>query len=243
MARTVDEIMNRELFSVRPDEPVDRVRSYILALGITGAPVVDGHGRPVGMLSLRDAAGSPAGSTAAERMSSPATTVSIHAPIDEAARLVVDSRRHRLVVVDDAGRAVGVVSAVDIVAALLGRPVAHPDAFPHFDRTTGLTWTDDTPLELDRVEIAPEGPGLLVLVRGGVGQRERIVWAESTHEMRTRLIDLLSLPQSPTLQAILDRGGLRFRAASVRDDAERERALAAIQEQESEQWRPPSARP
>jgi CBS domain-containing protein len=243
MARTVNEIMNRELLSLRLDEPVDRAQSYILALGITGAPIVDAEGRPLGVLSLRDCIGRPPGTTARQCMTSPASTVRDDAPIAEAAKTLVDARRHRLVVVGANGHAVGMVSAVDVVAALLGEPVVHPAAFPHHDRATGLTWTDDTPLEMSRVEVAPEGPGLLVLVRGAAGQPERIVWAEATHELRSRLVDLLSLPQTPALTAILELTGLRYRAASVPEGGERQRALAVIAEQENEQRRPRNMQP
>ena len=242
MARTVDEIMNRELFSVFPDETAERVQGYILAMGITAAPVIDTDGRPLGALSLRDCIGRPAGATARQCMSAPATTVRDSAAVTEAARLLVDTGRHRLIVVDATGRAIGVVAAVDIVAALLGLPVVHPSAFPHYDRATGLTWTDDTPLEMSRVDVAPAGPGLLVLVRGAAGEPEWIVWAESTNELRTRLIDLLSLPQKPALTAILERGGLRFRAASVPDPTERRRLLSVVAEQECEQLLPRSVR-
>lgn len=228
MAQIVEEIMNRELFTLRPDEPVEQARRYLLALGITGAPVVDENGRPLGLLSLRDTLGGPPGARARERMTSPAVTVREDATIPEAAQTLVETRRHRLVVVDEAGRAVGMVSSVDLVAGLLGLPASHPETFPHYDRTTGLTWTDDTPLERSRIDIAPAGPGLLVLVRGGAGEPEQIVWAEATQDLRGRLLDLLTAPQPPPLSEILSRDGLRFRAASAPEEEERRRALAIV---------------
>jgi CBS domain-containing protein len=57
MSSRVREIMNRELFRVRPGDVPSDVLNGILALGITGAPVVDDAGRPLGMVSLRDLVG------------------------------------------------------------------------------------------------------------------------------------------------------------------------------------------
>lgn len=230
MARRVEEIMNRELFSVRPSERVDEALGYILALGITGAPVVDDDGRPMGMLSFRDLLGPDGGETARARMSEPVVSVPARATIEEAGRLLAETGYHRLVVVDVTGKAVGVVSALDVVRGLLGMPATHPATFPHYDHETGLSWTDDVPLEMDRVEAAPAGPGVLVLVEGGRGRADRIVWAEATHELRTRLLDLLALPQThlPRLALVLELPDLRFRAASVDDVDRAERLVSAL---------------
>jgi CBS domain-containing protein len=48
-------------------------------------------------------------------MSSPALTIPLTASIFEAARQMRDARVHRLVAVDDEGRPVGVLSAMDFV--------------------------------------------------------------------------------------------------------------------------------
>ena len=47
-------------------------------------------------------------------------TVSMMGSVVEAAGLMVGSRIHRLVAVDDAGRPVGVLSAIDLVRAFVG---------------------------------------------------------------------------------------------------------------------------
>jgi CBS domain-containing protein len=51
-----------------------------------------------------------------ELMSSPAITVSITTTLREAARVMRDARIHRVVVVDETARPVGVLSASDYVA-------------------------------------------------------------------------------------------------------------------------------
>lgn len=218
MAKTVKEIMNRELFSLRPNDGTDDALGYIVALGITAAPVLDEDRRPLGVASFRDLLPVPAPGKVLERMSVPAISVSENVSVEEVARLLAERGVHRVVVVDGEGRAVGVASSLDVVRALLGLPAVHPATFPHWDKAHGVSWTDDTILELDRLDVAPDGPGVLALATGGRGVEERLVWAEAAHNVRTRLYDIVSRPQDeqPLLRRIIDGNpNLRFRAAAV----------------------------
>jgi CBS domain-containing protein len=221
MTAIVKEIMNAELFSVRAGDTVESALDGILALQVTAAPVLDAHGRPLGVVSMRDLVATDARRTAGERMTAPAAVVLASARISDAARLLGETGYRHLVVVDEEARAVGIVSAVDLVRALVGLPVRHPATFPHLDRSTGLSWTDDEPLDADHVEAAPSGPGLLVLVHDGVGVPARVVWVESSANVRTRLLDLIGLPQEDVALAywLVCPGELRFRAAPVADTA------------------------
>jgi CBS domain-containing protein len=241
MAATVREIMNGELFWVGPETTASETLHGILALGITGAPVVDEHRRPLGMVSLRDLARQKDGTPVSCLMNVPAAVVSSAASISEAGRRLAETGYHRLVVVDGDQRAVGVVSALDVVRALLGRPVVHPAPFPHYDRETDLTWTDDTAMELGRLEAAPAGPGLLALIYGGAFVPERIVWVESCDDVRARLRQMLTLPQEPGLAAWLNRRPLRFRAAPLADRRRRRRELERLWRR-ADPPRPPAAR-
>lgn len=231
MATKVREIMNHEVFSVRPEEPTASVLESILALGITGAPVLDPNGQPLGVVSLRDLVGPRPGTTAGERMTSPAVTIMAEARIEEAGRLLSETGYHRLVAVDETGRAVGIVSGLDVVRGLLGIPAGHPAAFPHLDDETGLVWTDDLPLDTKRVTLAPDGPGLIVLIHGGAGVPERVVWAECSDRVRSRLSDMLSRPQPDLLGAWLDHGSLRFRTTTHPDPDRCRRALEVVHHQ------------
>jgi CBS domain-containing protein len=219
MAATVKEIMNPELFHLRPGDSGEDALHGLLALGITGAPVLGEDGRPAGMVSLRELAQRRTGQTAADIMGGPAATVRAEAPVSEAGRLLGETGHHRLVVVDADGRALGNVSALDVLRALLDLPAAHPAPFPHFDPATRLVWTDPRPLALDAIDAAPDGAGLFVLIRGGAGVPEHVVWAEACHHVYARLTDILSTPQTdrPVLAWWLARGPLRFRAAAVDD--------------------------
>ena len=229
MARTVAEVMNREIASAREDTSPASIRDLVLAMGITAVPVLDGDGRPTGMLSLRDIVASGGSPPPAPR---PAVVVMATASLEAAGEILARTDYHHLAVVDDRGRAIGMVSAADLLRGLLGIPARHPAAFPHLDRELNVTWTDDELLEQDRLSAAPEGAGVIVLLHGGRGVAEVPVWVESCARVHTRLEELLFIPQAdtPALAAILKQGHLRFRAAAVVDPARRDRVLATLRE-------------
>jgi hypothetical protein len=161
--------------------------------------------------------------------------VSAAASLDEAARLAVESGVHHLVVLDTDGRAAGFISALDLLRGLLGLPAAHPPTFPHYDEQTGLTFTDDVPFELERLQLAPDGPGVFCLIEGGRDRREVLSWAEASNNVRSRLYALLSPPETEDtrlLQLLHHLPSLRFRAASVPDSVQRaqlaERLMADV---------------
>jgi CBS domain-containing protein len=240
MALQVSEIMNGELFSVGKEDAVEMALRAILTLGITGAPVLDEEGKPLGLVSLRDLVGDRPGTTVEERMTRPPATVPADARIGAAARILARTRYHRLIVVDGDGRAVGMVSAVDIVRGLLGLPAPHPASFPHVDRESGLSWTDEAALDAEHIPAAPGGPGVLVLYHGGVGVPERPVWAEAPDDVRGRLTEMLTVAQPAALASWLEYDGIRFRAASVPDSSERADALRAARSLVEEETRRPS---
>ena len=78
----------------------------------------------------------------------------------------------------------------------------------------------------------------VVLVHGGASLPERVVWVGSSHNVRSRLIDLLSLPQDDVeLTHWLERREhLRFRAAAVTDAKTREKVAKALQTPERPSW-------
>jgi CBS domain-containing protein len=229
MARTVAEIMNRELVSVPEGTSDSVVRRTILGMGITAVPVLDGEGHPTGILSLRDVVDAV---TLAAPAQGPVTVIAATATIEDASRLLASTDYHHLVVVDAGGKAVGMVSAVDLLRGLLGIPVRHPAAFPHIDPELGEAWTDDELLAADRLSVAPEGPGVVVLIRGGGRVVESPVWVEACERVHTRLEEILSIPQSdsPALAAILRHRDLRYRAAAIADPERRERVVRALHE-------------
>jgi CBS domain-containing protein len=126
----VADLMAIDPITIHPDASVEEVGRLLRMHRITGLPVVDDDQMPVGVISQTDLltleAASlssairhrPSGVRVGEVMTFPAITIPIGAPISEAARLMTEHSVHRLVAVDPAGRAVGVLSATDLVAIL-----------------------------------------------------------------------------------------------------------------------------
>lgn len=139
MARTVGDIMNPHVLHVSESDPCDVIRAKLLRFGVSGAPVLDQSYRPVGFVSLRDLAGARIadidelddgddnGTTV--RATRPVVTTREDEPVESAARALAEADLRHFVVIDDAGLAVGVVSALDFVRALTGLPSLHPSRF------------------------------------------------------------------------------------------------------------------
>lgn len=129
MSKTVADIMNHKLLYIRDGDRVALARRHIIDFGITAVPVLDETHRPVGVVSLRDLAGNEG-----DRFepSGKVETVKASATIEDGARQLAESDYHHLVVVDDKGVAVGMVSSLDFVRALVGLPPRHPHKFERF---------------------------------------------------------------------------------------------------------------
>ena len=224
MARTVREIMNHELFAVRPEEKTGSTLASIIEWGVTAAPVLDEERRPIGVVSLRDLVNED---KRARRMTSPAVTIPESATISDAGRVLAAADVHHVVVVDAAGRATGMVSALDIVRGLLGIPVRHPAAFPHRDGRFGVSWSDDRELAAEGTGAVPDAAGVLVLTEGGAGRGESMLWVESCTNLRARADEMVNIPplDDPLLSRILARKDLRFRYAVV-SETDRRQAIA-----------------
>lgn len=124
----VADLMTIDPLVVHVDASIEDAVSLLNANSITGLPVIDAGGALVGVISQTDLVAvmdSPigrlvrtgsSGLRVGELMSSPAVTVPLTESLGEAARLMLSSRVHRLVAVDDAGHPVGVLSAIDFVS-------------------------------------------------------------------------------------------------------------------------------
>jgi CBS domain-containing protein len=128
--------MNRELLYLAEGSRPELARRQMLRFGVTAVPVLDDAGRPVSMISLRDLVGdAPCTPT------TPVFSVTSTTSIESAARALAETEFHHAVVVDaTTGRAVGMVSSIDLLRALLDIPPRHPAAFPAFregDRAKG----------------------------------------------------------------------------------------------------------
>ncbi len=131
--------------------------------GITAVGVVDDGGKLVGVLSRTDllrAADAESGETfripdepIANFMSKDPATVSPDSPLDEAARLMLKKRFHRLFVADG-DQTVGVLSARDVMRAVHEKRVKIPAI--EIATTSVIKVKDDDPIALavDRLDLA-----------------------------------------------------------------------------------------
>lgn len=140
--------MRSDVVTLRDNETMLRAAGLLHSYGITGAPVVDKDGKCVGVISSSDfvsreiASGDNPTSAALAfdnmyikkafappqviennqvdaYMTPDVKTIGSNAPLTKAARLLCEERIHRLVVVDDQDRPIGILSSLDVVACLV----------------------------------------------------------------------------------------------------------------------------
>lgn len=121
----IGELMHRDVVCVSPDTSVRELRDLLLERGISGAPVVDGEGRPMGIVSktdvLRACAKDRVEHAVSEIMMPLSFSLTESAPVSQAAALMAFEGIHRVVVVDMNGRVVGILSSLDVLRWLAKR--------------------------------------------------------------------------------------------------------------------------
>jgi CBS domain-containing protein len=139
---TVAEVMTRAVATAVSDTPFREIVSAMIGSGVSALPVIDPAGRPIGVVGEADVlaklefhcgADAPpllasartrarwhksSARTAADLMTTPATTISTEAPLRAAVRRLASAQLRQLCVVDRTDRLVGVL--------------AHPDALRLF---------------------------------------------------------------------------------------------------------------
>jgi CBS domain-containing protein len=141
------DLMNSEVVAIPQSMSLSGAARLMSHFSISGAPVIDAHGRCVGVLSKADflsrAVGDPPPSYGRERergcihsawqmidpdelpcdevrryMTPDPVIAAPGTPVGQLARMMIDAHIHRLVIADDEGRPVGIVSSTDIMAAV-----------------------------------------------------------------------------------------------------------------------------
>ena len=140
--RNAADVMQRALVTVGADDLLADVERVMTDAHVSGAPVVDGAGRVLGILSLRDlvrhradddelpADADPSvfddrrgararGARAADVMTQELVTVPPLLPLPQVAQRMFEARVHR-VLVEDQDELVGLVSSTDLIGAIAG---------------------------------------------------------------------------------------------------------------------------
>ena len=112
-------IMARDVICVRPEATRGDLLQLFLSKGISGVPVIDDEGRPLGVASktdvLRGLGAENADARAADIMTPVTLAMPEHASIARAAALMAYERVHRVIVVGPGGNVVGLVSTIDVL--------------------------------------------------------------------------------------------------------------------------------
>jgi CBS domain-containing protein len=111
----VRDFMNPHMLYLRSGNRVELALKPILDFGLTAVPILDEDGFPVGVVSLRDLIGGA-------RPSRPHVvhTIGVASSLEEAAAILVQHELHHVVVVDEGGKAVGMLSSHDVMRGLAG---------------------------------------------------------------------------------------------------------------------------
>lgn len=139
---TVDSVMTKDLVTAHESTRFKQLVALLTEHKVSGIPIVDHNGRPVGIVSEADllakqeyAGGSArkpllgrmrrahwnkaAGLAAVELMTTPAVTILDTASVSAAARVLAEKKVRRLCVVNLSGSLVGVISRRDIIGTYL----------------------------------------------------------------------------------------------------------------------------
>jgi CBS domain-containing protein len=118
-------IMTKDVFCVHADASIESVAGLFLEKGLSGAPVLDANERPVGMVSKTDLVRAwyhkndtegPLPSSQVWEIMNPIVTI-LHQDqsIARAASLMAEEHLHRVPVVNEGGKVVGLLSSTDIL--------------------------------------------------------------------------------------------------------------------------------
>lgn len=115
----VRDIMTADVWCVRDDLPLARLRDMLAERHFSGVPVVDDAGRCVGVVSLADLArGSTSDACVGDVMARLTFVLPDTASVSQAAALMALEHVHRIPIITDDGRVAGIVSSIDILAWL-----------------------------------------------------------------------------------------------------------------------------
>ncbi|MCA9247852.1 MAG: CBS domain-containing protein [Planctomycetales bacterium] len=120
--KRASQVMQTPVITLCVNDDVDAALEVLHQHKISGAPVVSSEGTCVGVFSQKDAARTTQSSernAVVACMTSPAITVSEHHSLLDVSAIMYSSHIHRVPVVDNLGRVVGIISTMDIVNEII----------------------------------------------------------------------------------------------------------------------------
>jgi CBS domain-containing protein len=121
---TVADLMTKSVVTLSVDETLAQAADTLASLAVSGAPVCDANEKVVGVFSKSDLVGRlvdgrlDTSATVGAHMTKITVALKPSDSIRRAVDVMAEKMIHRVVVVDDDGRLVGIVSPLDILAAV-----------------------------------------------------------------------------------------------------------------------------
>lgn len=111
---SLSDIMSKDITTTTPETSIDELKELFET--VTGLPVVDATGKLVGVVSKKDL-GRP-GFTVKDIMSTPPVASRADSKVADAAVLMLKHKVHRVPIVDDDAKVVGIVTRTDVFTGL-----------------------------------------------------------------------------------------------------------------------------
>ncbi len=123
---TAGGVMNRRIFTVLPETPLEEVRKLLLQKEISTVPVVDSGNRLLGIVTESDAisqeieqiSGRPSEKTAADVLSEPPVVVGMDEKIQDVGQQIASAKAGSIIVTDEEKRPVGTLTSAAVLKAL-----------------------------------------------------------------------------------------------------------------------------
>lgn len=226
--KTAADVMNRSFFHASPSDAIGVLLQEMAERGLGSVPVLDLEGRPLGIATTGEIERCYDMEEVVERLQRTAVCMDQDTPIDVAARTLALHPSCTLILVNGSGVAVGALSPLELLRAVLGL-----EAGPHVERLheRSASWDEAEVLDVAAAHRAPESPGIILLSPGLDASQKRVVWAEASANMRQRLDQMLREPQDDEgLEAILEAypRSVRFRCLTLHDRTQREELADAL---------------
>jgi len=222
------DVMNCHFFHASPSDTIPVLLQEMAGRGLGSVPVLDSAGRPLGVATTAEIERCLDMEELIDGLEHAPVCIDQNAPIEIAARALARQPSSSLIIVDAQGTAVGALSPVELLEAVLG---VEPQPEAARDHERDELWDRADIFDLGAAHRAPEGPGIILLSPGLDERKRRRVWAESTDNLRERLDQMLREPQDDeALESMLEvyPRTVRLRWLPIGDGAQRARLAEAL---------------